>query len=188
MEGEFYLMEMGGRSGGDQPAEVFVQPMVGTPEKLENHGETFSIRRDLFEVMRAATVHIPEQGSLPRVIVESGQTCPRRVNNVGPWAKESGLDTWEKQGADRKCSFCGSIHPDDMWVLLREPEVGFSISDQRHKVYIQRAHVLNAGFGAIKWYVWHGNQALIDAISSRLKIGGGPRHPRFGCDGRIIVE
>jgi len=50
------------------------------------------------------------------------QTCPRRMYDFGPWKREENLDHWErrKDGADvRKCSFCGSMHPDDFMAAAK---------------------------------------------------------------------
>jgi len=83
------------------------------------------------------------------------QTCPSRMNDIGPWEREEGLDRWELVGQERCCSFCGSIHPEDVNSLLDLDDVNVEVSDKRYKVYIRRSGVSNASEGGIKYYVWH---------------------------------
>lgn len=70
------------------------------------------------------------------------QTCPRRMNEMGPWEREENLDDWTTgrglagvQGDNLSCSFCGSLHPDTFmeWV-----EAGGQIdpTDKSYKAYI----------------------------------------------------
>lgn len=165
--GNLWLFEMGSKSGPDTISEILLQPMRGTPEELEKWGDSFWVRKDLVESLRAALVKIPEEGRLPRTVEETGVTCERRMPDGGPtWKRKEGLDSWDRVGPDRVCSFCGSIHPDDLRRLLDDPEVGIEISDKHYKVYIHRKGIPNAGFGAIKWYTWHGDQELIDAVNT----------------------
>lgn len=166
MTEKLYLMEFGGeyRDGGLQA--VYLQPMIGTPEKLREAGASLKVSSEVYDLMRSGNMVLPGD-RLPSVTVEAPATCPRRMTDHGPWEKKEGLDRWDKVGPDRVCSFCGSMHPDDMRAALSDPEAKISISDKRYKVYIRRPGILNAGMGAIKWYVWHGDQALIDAINQR---------------------
>jgi hypothetical protein len=70
---------------------------------------------------------------------------------------------WEVVGADRVCSFCGSLHPADLEAILdrciETGEVQISHSTKGYKVYINRPEIQNASEGAIKYYIWH---ALLD--------------------------
>ncbi len=64
-------------------------------------------------------------------------TCPRRMNELGPFPKEENLDYWEywKSTKYRQCSFCGCVHPDDVTMLLR---TGSSVgrTDKNYKMYL----------------------------------------------------
>jgi hypothetical protein len=87
----------------------------------------------------------------------------------GPWEQKEGLDHWDKFKRDhhnRVCSFCGSLHPDDMFALVKQsaeaPEdaqhgtvVEIEPSDKSHKVYVRQPGVRNAHEGGIKFYMWH---------------------------------
>lgn len=87
------------------------------------------------------------------------QTCPRRMRELGPWEYKEGLDTWRTVGADRTCSFCGSLHPADFEAVLRrvieDEQCTISQSDKSYKVYIYRPEIHNALEGAIKYYKQH---------------------------------
>ncbi len=89
------------------------------------------------------------------------QTCPSRMDQWGPWEQKENLDTWEYTGADRTCSFCGSIHPDDFEAFLNrvinedDDRCRIEISDKPYKIYLDRPEISNAGEGAIKFYKWH---------------------------------
>lgn len=95
--------------------------------------------------------------------------CPRR--NESPLADRTfpGPDRWQKFKAahgNRVCSFCGSLHPDDMFALVKAcaeapadaawnsvPEV--DPSDKGYKIYVHQPGVRNAHEGAIKFYTQH---------------------------------
>ena len=89
------------------------------------------------------------------------QTCPRRVGELGPWDHSENLDTWESlPNGDRVCSFCGSMHPDDLIALFPEAidpnsTTRVELSTKQYKLYIQRDTVSNALMGAIKFYRFH---------------------------------
>jgi hypothetical protein len=96
-------------------------------------------------------------------------TCGRRMRGWGPWEHREGLDHWDKFKAphgNRVCSFCGSLHPDDLWVLAKAateadenaaygsvPEI--EMTDKGYKFYITQPGVRNAHEGAIKFYTAH---------------------------------
>jgi hypothetical protein len=70
------------------------------------------------------------------------QTCPRRMNDWGPWERAENLDTWEKRGGiigqekiGLGCSFCGSLHPDRFMELVREGWV-VGPTDKSYKAYL----------------------------------------------------
>jgi hypothetical protein len=94
--------------------------------------------------------------------------CGRRgesplANRIYP-----GPDHWQKfkSNGNRVCSYCGSLHPDDLFVLVREcanapadaaynsvPEI--EPSDKGYKIYVNQPGVRNAMEGGIKFYTHH---------------------------------
>lgn len=66
-------------------------------------------------------------------------TCPRRMEEMGPWKREEGLDQYKRGGGlvgqARACSFCGSMPPEDFMQAVREgKEVG--PTDKNYKAYV----------------------------------------------------
>jgi hypothetical protein len=101
-------------------------------------------------------------------------TCPRRAENGmdrdnGPFKNSgNGLDRWQKfkSNGDRVCSYCGSLHPEDFFALVKacaetDAEVPYETatriepSDKGYKVYVHRPGVHNAHDGGIKFYKQH---------------------------------
>lgn len=79
-----------------------------------------------------------------------------------------GPDHWQKFKAidNRVCSYCGSLHPEDMFRLVKESAnaptdadyhsvVEIEASDKPYKVYVHQPGVRNAHEGAIKFYMPH---------------------------------
>lgn len=60
------------------------------------------------------------------------QTCPRRMEEFGPWEHEENLDHWLDDGT---CSFCGSIKPDAFLERIRAGEQ-VQPTDKNYKAYI----------------------------------------------------
>jgi len=60
------------------------------------------------------------------------QTCPRRINELGPWERTENLDMWDKEN---KCTFCGSLHPDE---FLKRAKEGDKVTptDKNYKCYL----------------------------------------------------
>ena len=100
---------------------------------------------------------VPGLGSLAGkgipTVSEETLTCPRRMNEFGPWEHKEGLDqwridrwssfplydrdiTWQWPWQPRACSFCGGIHPDDAIRLLKE---GWHVvaTDKSYKRYLE---------------------------------------------------
>lgn len=97
------------------------------------------------------------------------QTCGRRMSDFGPWDRKENLDTWNRIGTDRVCSFCGSMHPDDLMKLVKEH--GFSVlsgTDKGYKYYIERKHIQNASYGAIKYYTHHNTPEFVKEFNEFL--------------------
>jgi hypothetical protein len=69
-------------------------------------------------------------------------------------------DTWDRGPDDnRTCSYCGSIHPDDLMKICRKTLVderyGIEGTTKSYKVYVRQPGVRNASEGAIKFYMHH---------------------------------
>jgi hypothetical protein len=69
-------------------------------------------------------------------------------------------DTWDiGPDGNRTCSYCGSIHPDDLMAICRktltDDRYGVEGTDKSYKVYVRQPGISNAGDGAIKFYMAH---------------------------------
>lgn len=88
-------------------------------------------------------------------------TCPARMNPFAAHQKVKNLDRWERWGADRCCSFCGSWHPDeflrfvDQVIASNGKTHSVDLADSREKFYVHRPEVGNAYDGAIKFKKYH---------------------------------
>lgn len=106
---------------------------------------------------------------IPRIIGEEKHLCKRRAGSpLG--AKIAGEhDTWDKIGDDLCCSFCGSLHPDRVLELVKEhgPQI-IEPSTKDYKWYIRQPHIMNAGFGGIKYYRHHDTKEFIDELNKLL--------------------
>lgn len=104
----------------------------------------------------------PPYASLVDVLPEP-MTCGRRSDY-----ELKGEDRWHKFKAidNRVCSHCGSLHPDDMFRLVKQAaetpeEVGYheavtiEQSDKGYKIYVHQPGVRNAHEGGIKFYTPH---------------------------------
>lgn len=64
-------------------------------------------------------------------------TCPRRMQELGPWEYKEDLDNWFKIGSEyTSCSFCGSMDPEDFLELMRSGAGTLGSTDKNYKVYI----------------------------------------------------
>lgn len=100
-------------------------------------------------------------------------TCGRRFDMYAGTVplhsdREPGQDHWQKirSNGDRVCSYCGSLHPEDMFRLVKAsaeaPEgapyhsvVEIEPSDKGYKIYVNQPGVRNAMEGGIKFYTQH---------------------------------
>ena len=113
---------------------------------------------------------VPEWKDLVDALPESF-LCPRRsaIPNtiVAQICKD---DHWEKFkfNGQRVCSFCGSLHPDDFFALVKQSAeastdeewnsaVEIEQSDKDYKYYVHQPLVRNAQEGGIKFYRYHLN-------------------------------
>lgn len=71
-----------------------------------------------------------------------------------------------KSNGNRVCSYCGSLHPEDLFALVKASAnaaedapyrdvVEIEQSDKSYKLYVQQPGVRNAMEGGIKFYVQH---------------------------------
>lgn len=107
-------------------------------------------------------------------VLPEPMTCGRRRENGMDQANAPfngsgpGLDRWQKfkRNGNRVCSYCGSLHPDDLFDLVKAsaeaPEtapfdsvVEIEPSDKGYKIYIRQPGVRNAMEGGIKFYTQH---------------------------------
>lgn len=119
---------------------------------MEAHERVMEIAREIEKKTGVIRNALPEGET---------QTCPKRMVEWGPWERKEELDAWVKRGDDRVCSFCGSIHPQELLKICKQVN-GLNIFLERkgsqgpiQKIYIFRDDVANASEGAIKFYTIH---------------------------------
>jgi hypothetical protein len=94
-------------------------------------------------------------------------TCGRRYESFISHSFP-GPDHWEKfkTNGQRVCSYCGSLHPEDFFAMVKQsaetPEdveyreaVRIEPSDKKYKIYVHQPGVRNAHEGGIKFYTHH---------------------------------
>jgi hypothetical protein len=90
-------------------------------------------------------------------------TCGRRLEAFNPaFRKDAGLDQWERRGDDLCCSYCGSMHPEEVRAIAKSIVAGsapegtkIDWSDKSYKLYVTRQKIANATMGGIKFYMQH---------------------------------
>lgn len=100
-------------------------------------------------------------------------TCGRRFDLYAGQVpvhrdRGAGQDRWQrfKSNGNRVCSFCGSLHPEDLFALVKQcaeapldaeyksvPEI--EPSTKAYKIYVWQPGVRNAMEGGIKFYTQH---------------------------------
>jgi len=80
-------------------------------------------------------------------------------------------DYWVRLGKWRVCSYCHSMHPDDLVEALRAGEAKFNWSDKRYKAYVELPGVPNASHGPIKFYTWHLTERTVHELYDYGKLG-----------------
>jgi len=89
------------------------------------------------------------------------QRCGRRDDVFGVNYEDGHLpDTWDLgPDGNRTCSYCGSIHPDDLMDICRktltDDQYAVEGTTKAYKVYVRQPGVQNASQGAIKFYMQH---------------------------------
>jgi|GEM_PF-6015370 len=91
---------------------------------------------------------------------QRGPVGERSVFKIGGDNGQALPDTWDLgPDGNRTCSYCGSIHPDDLMKICRKTLVDarYAIegTTKSYKVYVRQPGVMNAGQGAIKFYMHH---------------------------------
>lgn len=69
-------------------------------------------------------------------------------------------DHWrDMPDGTRTCSYCGSLHTDDvvdiLYNYIEDPSYHFSTTDKGYKLYANRPGTMNSSQGGIKYYTWH---------------------------------
>lgn len=114
---------------------------------------------------------------MPRIKGTETFVCPEvRSATMAIQVEHGNKATWDKIGEDRVCSYCGSIHPDDLLELIKK--YGFGVVGGTTKDYkwyvgmnssVRRPNIPNAGFGAIKYYRWHDTDEFIAKYNELLR-------------------
>jgi hypothetical protein len=86
------------------------------------------------------------------------QTCPSRMNQPGPFERTEGVDFWKEYEDKKTCSFCGSLHPEE--VLKTVKEQGFR--------GVERAKSYKMYVGHHKYYLWHNTPEFVEAYNSLI--------------------
>ena len=63
------------------------------------------------------------------------QTCPRRMTDVGSWNRVKDQDSWAERDGKLRCSFCGSLNPNDVITRLAAGEEAIP-TDKNYKLYV----------------------------------------------------
>ena len=97
------------------------------------------------------------------------QRCARRDESWQGGVVKSDLpDTWDwGMDGNRTCSYCGSLHPEDMHKLVKRciatnaEDVSIEPSGKGYKTYVRQKGVVNASQGGIKFYMQHVTPELL---------------------------
>lgn len=80
-------------------------------------------------------------------------TCPRRMNDYGPWQRKQGLDQFLPGhglvGQNLGCSFCGSMEPQVVLDWMLDGAI-LSPTDKNYKMYVAKKGERNG-----KFYFYH---------------------------------
>jgi len=122
-----------------------------------------------------------------RIFCHAGrQRCSQR-DQMGAFNRNDSKapDTWDR-GPDgfRTCSYCGSIHFDDLMEIcdrtLQGIEgYGVEATDKDYKLYVKQPGVRNAGEGAIKYYKNHSPKHISEPEHEMFRNALKKTHERF---------
>jgi hypothetical protein len=112
------------------------------------------------------------------------QYCGRRGESWHGATDHDLPDTWDLgPDGNRTCSYCGSIHPDDLMEICRKTleseEYGVEGTDKSYKVYVRQPGVRNASEGAIKFYKQHAPERPTEAEKALFSAAVRVTHERF---------
>jgi hypothetical protein len=135
-----------------------------------------------------------KEGKSKRVMTNTPHSCPKRMLEPGPWERKDGLDDWEirKEGGYRACTFCGSIHPEDL-VKFCDKVDGLENYITRKgsigpvaKLNLHDKSIKNATEGPIKFYTTHFRyvdepvrSAYIRKVEAAMKLTNEKEEVRF---------
>ena len=72
-----------------------------------------------------------------------GHRCGRRSDPFGP-VDDGSRDHWNMRDGYRACSYCGSMHPDDLFAAIEAGTCQITGTDKNYKIYVHMPHP-NAG-------------------------------------------
>ena len=76
-----------------------------------------------------------------------------------------------RPNGDRTCSYCGSLHPDDVIRIVKNLGIGcIGSTTKSYKWYIRQPSVKNACEGGIKYYRHHDTPDFIEALEKWLDV------------------
>lgn len=129
----------------------------GTGKPFRYHSYEFNKE---FESVSEEFVNSIERHCCPdHAVVASVFTNSVNENNPNP-------DRWDVRDGFRSCSYCGSIHPDDLLELIKKH--GISIIEPTDKSY--KCYINAPNFNFCKYYFWHNTTELIDEYNKQLII------------------
>lgn len=101
--------------------------------------------------------------------------CPRRSSPRNPsvFKFDAEPDHWR---TDRTCSYCGSMHPDDVIELVRSGNAEIVPTDKNYKAYVRNRSGAETEEGKFYYPHFSGDQmqAFIDLCNSRAMHIGYP--------------
>ncbi len=116
------------------------------------------------------------------VPLSGNHTCGRRWDSFSHSSEEQQPDYWEqfKRNGDRVCSYCGSLHPEDFFRLVKQcaesdeqetygKAVGIEPSDKGYKIYVCQPGVRNAHEGGIKFYTHHLPENITEEMNQQYR-------------------
>lgn len=110
---------------------------------------------------------------------DEGFRCPRRLE-VPFLPEDKSKDWWHQRGSHRSCSYCGSMHPDDLFAAI-EAKGTVTGTDKNYKIYCDVPATETAPAAShVKFYFQHldaaGQDRFIELYNSKAMV----LEPRFG--------
>lgn len=120
--------------------DKFWKQVTSNMDKPTNDYASF-VRVEMVKLEVVFEKYITERRKEEEKIPEAGTaiTCSRRMNALGPWKGEPGLDRWRDEESDggkyQACSFCGGMNPEDALSMLDKAVLEFT--DKSYKIYLR---------------------------------------------------